>query len=95
MAQGTKGAVGQPASNANPSTSAANGLTSTSVNPGVTAVNRKKQKRREKEAAKRAAAQELTTSHQTPASSTISHPKNGQVPRNIYIPKYRRPSMLK
>jgi hypothetical protein len=57
MAEGTQGAVGHPASEAN-NPNAANGPPSDGDLLGTSGVNRKKQKRRQKQAAKQAATED-------------------------------------
>lgn len=75
MAQGTKGTVGRPASNAATAPSS-NGVLTSNNTGGVAGGNRKKQKRRQKQAAKAAAEQEQTL-RQT--ASGNSHASNGRV----------------
>ncbi|KAI9692075.1 MAG: Stress response protein nst1 [Bogoriella megaspora] len=72
MAQGTKGAGGQPPANI----TSTNGLS----HPVAPQVNRKKQKRREKQAAKQAAEQQHQQSHVPNAV-----PRNGHVPQGQTI----------
>lgn len=74
MAQGTKGAVGQPASTSMAPSS--NGLLAANNPPGL---NRKKQKRRQKQAAKAAAEQDDALRH---AAATNPHASNGRIPHS-------------
>lgn len=77
MAQGTKGAVGQPASTSLAPNS--NGLITANNPAGPAGINRKKQKRRQKQAAKAAAEQDEALRH---AAATNLHASNGHVPHS-------------
>ena len=76
MAQGTKSTAGRPAPNAT-TTPSSNGVLTANNAGELTGVNRKKQKRRQKQAAKAAAEQEQALRGQ--AASGTSHTSNGRV----------------